>query len=352
MCAQSSLVRVTVSGTILLLEFPYRPADVAAIRSIAGRVWHADLKRWSVPAGQGSRQALLGAFGSRLRYDAPDLAPLERALRLAHYSPRTARAYRTYNRLLLIDAGKHPDDIVLTDLEQFLLDATRRASPVRPASHNLMVSAFRFFYGRVLRRGFVRALRRAKNPRRLPPVLSRRETARLLLSLENPKHAALLAVAYSAGLRVSELVQLKPGDIDAERRLLRIRAGKGRKDRSALLSPRAQELLTTYQAIWPKGEWLFPGQDPRRHLSVRSAQRIFKKAARLAGITKPVSIHDLRHAFATHLLESGVSLPHIQALLGHSNLRATEVYTHVARTDALTIESPLDSLTRHPPRMD
>ena len=340
---------MTLKEATLWVRVPYSDSDVAALRTIPGRHWHADPGEWSFPATSASREALRGAFGSRLRYRTPELLPLERALELARYSPRTRRAYRTYNRLLLIDVGKSPRDVGLSDLEGYLLAASRRVPPLRAASHNLIVSAFRFFYGRVLRRSFARALRRVKNPRRLPPVLSRTETATLLFSLANPKHRALLSVAYSAGLRVSELVRLRWEDIDHNRALIRVRSGKGRKDRSALLSDRVREVLVIYRATLPatpRGPWLFPGQDQARHLTARSAQRIFKKAAGIAGITKDVSIHDLRHAFATHLLESGVSLPHIQTLLGHSSLRATEVYTHVARADALLIRSPLDALPR------
>ena len=149
---------------------------------------------------------------------------------------------------------------------------------------------------------------------------------------------------YSAGLRVGEAVTLKLDDLDFERSLIHIRQGKGKKDRFVMLSRTIRGTYQEYRACYPVKEWLFPGADITAHLSVRSAQSIFYNAAESAGIKKNVSIHSLRHSFATHLLENGTDLRYIQELLGHKSSRTTEMYTHVSNLDIRNILSPLDEL--------
>jgi site-specific recombinase XerD len=152
-------------------------------------------------------------------------------------------------------------------------------------------------------------------------------------------------LAYSSGLRVSEVVALKKSSIDLARKSVFIRAGKGRKDRYTLLADRAAKYLEDYCALYDIDEWLFPGMPQDQHLSIRSAQNIFNKALEKARIQKQLSIHSLRHSFATHLLENGTDIKYIQELLGHASVRTTERYTHVARRHVLKIQSPLDNLT-------
>jgi site-specific recombinase XerD len=160
----------------------------------------------------------------------------------------------------------------------------------------------------------------------------------------NLKHKALLMLIYSAGLRVSEAVQLRLEDIDGQRRLIRVRASKGRKDRYTLLSEVALQVLREYwKAYHPRG-WLFPGQKEGRHLTSRTAEKILEQARQRAGIAKHFTVHTLRHSFATHLLEGGTDLRYIQELLGHKSSKTTEIYTHVSRKDLAQIASPLDQL--------
>jgi site-specific recombinase XerD len=175
-------------------------------------------------------------------------------------------------------------------------------------------------------------------------VLSETELTQLLNAEKNPKHRLLLMIAYSSGLRVSEVVALKKEHVDLNRRALFVSAGKGRKDRYTLLSNRVIQFLKEYYALYTIEGWLFPGQTARYHLSIRSAQSIFEKALRNAGIQKDVSIHNLRHTFATHLLENGTDIKYIQELLGHTSIRTTERYTHVASRHSLRIQSPLDTM--------
>lgn len=160
----------------------------------------------------------------------------------------------------------------------------------------------------------------------------------------NIKHRLLLTLAYSSGLRVSEAVSLRPEDIALSRKVICVKLGKGRRDRYTPLSDKAAALFKEYSARCDIRAWLFPGQSATRHLAIRSAQRIFDKAVRQAGIFKDISIHSLRHTFATHLLESGTDIRYIQTLLGHSSIRTTERYTHVAKGSVLNIRSPLDTI--------
>ena len=207
------------------------------------------------------------------------------------------------------------------------------------------VSAIKFFYDKVLGTPFVTGkLPRPKKEQLLPAVLGTDEVRRLLESVANLKHLALLMLAYSGGLRVGELVRLKADDIDSCRMLIHIRSGKGRKDRYTVLSAHALVVLRDYVRRFRPSGWLFPGQRPGSHLSARSVQHIVSDATRRAGIRKHVTPHTLRHSFATHLLENGTDLRYIQELLGHKSSKTTERYTHVSRKDRARIVSPLDRM--------
>jgi site-specific recombinase XerD len=238
---------------------------------------------------------------------------------------------------------KEPEGSTGEDITTYLayLDKQRDLSS---SSMNLAISALKFFYHEVFKKNIVREQHRPRQDKRLPLVLSGSEVNRLLDTEKNPKHRLLLMLTYSSGLRVSEVVALKKEHIDVNRKAILIRAGKGRRDRYTLLSDRAAQFIGDYCAIHKLEGWLFPGIPDRRHLSIRSAQNIFDKALRNAGILKAVSIHSLRHTFATHLLESGTDIKYIQELLGHISLRTTQRYTHVARRSLLRIQSPLDNL--------
>ena len=268
---------------------------------------------------------------------------LEAVLRSRKYSPRTLDAYVYYNRLLCQTLQKSPEEIQPEDITQFLasIEKDRKYSA---SSFYLAISSIKFFYRRVLKKDISNERRRPRNDKRLPQVLSKDEVSKIITMEKNPKHRLLLVLVYSSGLRVSEVVALKKEHIDMSRKVLYIKQGKGRKDRCTLLSEKAAHLLTDYCAIFDVETWLFPGQPATHSLSIRSAQKIFDKAVRKAGIRKDISIHSLRHSFATHLLESGTDIRYIQTLLGHSSIRTTERYTHIARSSVLNIQSPLDTM--------
>lgn len=215
----------------------------------------------------------------------------------------------------------------------------------RNASHayvNQAISAVSFYYKHVLMIKEMLPAIRPKKESKLPQVLSLDEVMRVLKSVCNLKHQAILYITYSSGLRVGEVVRLRVGDCDAVRKVLHVRQGKGRKDRITLLSEAAYTLLKQYLEKEHPQKWLFPGQSPGAHLTERTVQKVFAQALAVSGVQKQAGVHILRHSFATHLLENGIDLRYIQELLGHQSLRTTERYTHVSVKDIRRIQSPLD----------
>src|SRR6202047_872443 len=228
---------------------------------------------------------------------------------------REVRAFAAFIR-------RPPDTATAEDLRRFQLHRTQ--SGMQPPSINSSVSALRFFFTVTLDRpDLARRLTVVRQPRRLPAVLSVEEITLLLQAAPGPKYKAGLATAYGAGLRVSEVVALKVGDIDSERMLLLVEQGKGRKNRNAMLSPQLLELLRDWYRIARPAVWLFPGRDPLLPLTTRQFNRVFHAAADRAAIKKRVTPHTLRHSFATHLLEQKTDVRLIQVLLGHASLDST-----------------------------
>jgi site-specific recombinase XerD len=262
-------------------------------------------------------------------------------IQLRRYSAKTKKAYthhvRAYARFTVTGDPADPDRARAYLLH--LSDGER----VSVAYHSQAVSALRFLFEHVFHRpNAIADIPRPRKERRLPAVLARTDALRLVESLSNLKHRALLMLLYSAGLRVSEAVHLRSDDLDPACMLIRVRGGKGRKDRYTLLSERAFAAVRAYVAEYEPATWLFPGERPSRPLTVRSAQRIVDSARKHAGITIHATPHTLRHSFATHLLEAGTDLRYIQELLGHASSKTTEIYTHVSNRDLSRIRSPMD----------
>jgi site-specific recombinase XerD len=249
--------------------------------------------------------------------------------------------------------GRSPDTATSEDLRRFQLHMAQQQ--VSPWSINAAIAALRFFFTVTLDKpDLVRPLRIVNEPRKAPVVLSREEVARLLEAAPGLKYKAALSVAYGAGLRVSEVANLKVSDIDSERMTLRVEQGKGQRDRYVMLSPQLLELLRDWWRASRPQVWLFPGQNPINPMTPRQLNRAVHAAKDLAGISKRVSPHTLRHSFATHLLEQGVDIRVIQVLLGHAKLETTALYTRVAVNTVRDIKSPLERLgvnlaSRSPP---
>ena len=245
--------------------------------------------------------------------------------------------------------GRSPDTATAEDLRRYQLHLVETG--ISRIRLNATITALRFFFAVTLERPEALAkMSTVREPRKLPVVLNRKEVAGLIAAAGRPKYQAALAVAYGAGLRASEVVALKVSDIDSTRMTLRIEQGKGRKDRYAMLCPLLLEHLRAgWRAGHAKGKtleggWLFPGQNPVNPMSTRQLNRICHAATQAAGIDKRVSMHTLRHSYATHLLEQKVDIRIIQVLLGHKRLETTALYTQVATEVLREVTSPLESL--------
>jgi len=265
-------------------------------------------------------------------------------LKLRNYSRQTMKAYLLQIRSLVRYTGKSPEQITAEEMKSYFtyLVNTKRVSV---SYRNQAVSAVRFLYRHVLKLPLVtEELPRPKREYRLPAVLSVDEVMRMFSTLRNRKHLAILVLAYSGGMRVSEVASLKISDIDSGRMMIHIRGGKGRKDRYTVLSEIALEVLRDYAFYHRPRNWLFPGGRKGRHITPRSIQNVVARAAERAGLNKRVTTHTLRHSFATHLLENGIGLRYIQELLGHKSAKTTQKYTHVAKKEIRKITSPLDAI--------
>ena len=266
-----------------------------------------------------------------------------RELELQRKSPKTIQAYVSAVKQLATHFGRSPDRIDVEEVRDFLhhLITQRKASP---STVNQKVCGIRFFYREVLWQKDFELRVPVKRAARLPEPLSRSEIGRLIDAATDPKHRVLMMTAYSAGLRVGELVRLQIKDLHSERLLIRVNQGKGRKDRYTLLSPRLLDELRDYWRLFRPQPWLFLGRDPSRPYPVATAQKVFYQLKQRAGITHGHGIHSLRHSFATHLLEAGVDLPTIQRLMGHTSLTTTAKYLHVTIKHIGSTNSPLDLL--------
>jgi site-specific recombinase XerD len=270
-------------------------------------------------------------------------------MRMRKLELRTREAYVRAVRKLAKYLGRAPDTATAEELRNFQLHLVDHG--VSPITLNATITGLKFFFEVTVGHGEVMAkMQPVHVPRTLPVVLSREEVGRLIAAAGNLKHQTALAVAYGAGLRASEVTALKVGDIDSDRMTLRVERGKGSKDRYAMLSPVLLERLRVWwkvaraQGKMLEGGWLFPGLNPINALSTRQLNRAIHAAADEAQIDKRVSLHTLRHSFATHLLEQKVDIRVIQVLLGHKRLDTTALYAQVATDLLREVVSPLDTL--------
>jgi len=270
-------------------------------------------------------------------------------MRMRKLSPKTQAGYLRAVRQFAGFLGRSPDTATVEDLRRYQLHLVDHG--VSPVSLNAAITGLKFFFDITLNQIELMAkMQPVRLPRTLPVILSREEVGRLIAAASSLKHQTALSVAYGTGLRTSEVVALKVGDIDSQRMTLRIEQGKGHKDRYAMLSPILLERLRVWwrvaraQGKMLDGGWLFPGLNPIDALSTRQLNRAIHAAAEAAGIEKRVSMHTLRHSFATHLLEQKVDIRVIQVLLGHKKLETTALYAQVATDILREVISPLETL--------
>ena len=274
---------------------------------------------------------------------ANELSEYNRLLRLKNYSSGTISTYNyCFEKFLDHFKGKNISELTKDQITEFLYIESQKG--LSYGYQNQIINAIKFYYEKVLgrKRDFY-DIPRAKRPHKLPVVFSEEEIVILLGQVKNLKHKCILYLIYSGGLRISEAVKMKIADIDSTRNIIVIRGGKGKKDRTTLLSQKVLELLRQYYKEYRPKEYLFEGETGGQY-SVKSIQNIFNKTLESSRIKKNATVHTLRHSFATHLLERGTDLRYIQDLLGHESSKTTEIYTHITKKGKDKIASPLDNL--------
>lgn len=356
----------TRSGRLKLF-FGMNKALIKLIKSMPYYSWNKQYKYWSISFSEKYLEEIRSAAISenlRVIYEeeetdttkkskrsAADIknyrqCPAEYILKIQElrYSEKTLKVYRQ----MFEEFINYFNDIKIEEMEESRITEFLRylviERKVSSSYQNQAINAIKFYFERVLRgERKIYLVDRPKQEKTLPIVLNQKEISHLLNNVENIKHKCILLLAYSAGLRLSELLNIKLNDIDSNRMQIRVEQGKGKKDRYTLLSPHFLKVLRQYYKKYLPTNWLFEGAQGGQY-SGRSVQMIVKNAAKKAGIKKKVSVHTLRHSFATHLLENGTDLRYIQSLLGHESSKTTEVYTHITTKGFDQIKSPLDNL--------
>lgn len=277
------------------------------------------------------------------------LARTTQELKLKAYSPSTIKTYTNELAVFLKTLGHHPaEGLQPDDVRRYILKCIEK-DKLRNNTIHSRLNALKFMYEQVLKRDkFFVEIPRPKKPVTLPKVLGEVELGRLFRALNNKKHKAMLFTAYSAGLRVSEIAALKLQHIDSDRMQIFVENAKGKKDRYVNLSPVLLDILRDYiKTVNPRPkEYLFESEATGTCFPIRTIQQVFRNAKAAAKISKSVGIHSLRHSFATHLLEKGTDIYYIKELLGHFNIKTTEIYLHVSKKSLVNVISPLDELHR------
>ena len=263
---------------------------------------------------------------------------LESELKMRGFSPETIKSYLNYNQKFLDVIKKDPRSVTQNEIKEYLGGMISKKYSARTVS--LVRSALIFYYREVLGKNI--KIKAPKIPFTLPSVLQIDEVRALINSAKDPKHKLLIKLLYSSGLRLSEVQKITTNDFELKEKIGWVRRGKGQKDRMIILS---NDLISELKPILETHEgFLFPGRFEGKPVSKRYIQKVVKDCANAAKIKKDVHVHTLRHSFATHLLENGTDIRKIQALLGHSNLNTTQVYTHLSNQELKKIKSPLDLL--------
>jgi integrase/recombinase XerD len=355
------------------VKFQFDETKVDQLNAIPDHRWDNEGNYWTFPRTRESLEKILAVFRTDWRVLDPDVAEalgltkssrlavpvkpqlrarsswnleiVRRELKIRNYSPKTIAAYTSCIRSFAdYFVPRNLEELSDEDVRRYMLHQIE-VKKLSAGSVSLTLNALRILYAEIYKRPFVvTGIECPRRGRPLPVVLSIEEVKAILESLGNLKHRVMLMLAYSAGLRVSEVVHLKTSDIDGKRKLIHVQSGKGQKDRYTILSDVVLDELRKYWKAYRPKTWLFEGRVPGSPYTIRSAQMVFQSAAEKAGIRKHVSMHTLRHSFATHLLEQGTDIRFIQELLGHSSVRTTEIYTHVSKRHIGTLRSPIEQI--------
>ena len=321
---------------------------ISRIKTIEGAQWSQQNKVWHLPDTEENRKRFKIAPSSNNLLSEQGIAQIEKFkhwLRSKRYSESTLKTYSEALKSFLIFCNtKAIKDINNEDVigynNEYILKNNLSSS-----YQNQVVNAIKLFF-RILKDSTIEIakIHRPKREKVLPNVLSKEEVKAILEAHRNLKHKTMLSLIYSCGLRCGELLALKPVHIDSKRNIVLLKNAKGKKDRIVPLSPKILEMLREYYKMYKPQIYLFEGQTTGMPYDARSLQLILKQAIKKVGITKPVTLHWLRHSYATHLLESGTDLRYIQELLGHNSSKTTEIYTHVSTKSLQLIKSPFDDL--------
>lgn len=338
------ILRIWENGrSYAAISFPYDSELIARVKNIRNSFWDSSKRIWKIPFFESNLSEFIREYGECIDTDSEILLiPLKTEMVRRNYSKKTQRTYILYNKALIRNIGKHPYRIRDYEIREYLDGLYEKG--LASVSIRLILQAVKFYYKIIIGKGILKNYPLPKKEKRIPEALNREEVRSILSSLSNPKHRLLLQICYGSGLRVSEVIGLRGTDIDWERKSIRIRQGKGKKDRFSLLPGQCiEDLKGVIDRNGPRS-WIFPGMKTGSSLSVRSAENIFHLAKSKAKVTKDVSIHDLRHAFAIHLLENGTSIKLIQSLLGHASVKTTEIYARIVNPSVSKIKSPLDEI--------
>ncbi len=321
---------------------------ITRIKTFEDARWSASNCYWHLPDTEANRLHFKLPLTHTLIPNAEGMASMEtfkRYLLSKRYSANTINTYsEALKSFLTFCNTKAIKEITNDDVIAYNNDYILKHN-LSSSYQNQIVNAIKLYFKIVKETAIdIDKIHRPKREKVLPNVLSKEEIKLILNAHSNMKHKTMLSLIYSCGLRRSELLNLKPTDIDSNRNIVIIRQGKGKKDRIAPLSPKILVMLRAYYSVYKPKIWLFEGQIENEAYDARSLSNVLKQALTKAGITKPVSLHWLRHSYATHLLESGTDLRYIQELLGHSSSKTKEIYTHVSTKSLQQIKSPFDNL--------
>lgn len=365
----------TVTDKRLYLYISGKQDDLEFVKSLSYRKWNMIEYRWELPNYSHHLPKIRQYFGIRLlerdlrklqanhpddnqkafvkpletpEYIAPYLERFRNWMEYRRYSESSIRSYTKSIRVVLsFLSPSMPEDITEKDLQHFVNEYLI-PNGYSYSYQNQIVNASKLFFREVLDTSFdVEKLERPRTQHKLPNVLSKSEIKQLIDPIRNVKHKTALSLIYACGLRRGELLALRIEDVDSKRHMLLIRNSKGNKDRVIPISDNVIKLLRNYYQLYKPVYYLFEGQKDGTRYSETSLENIIKKARKRSGIKRPVTLHWLRHSYATHLLESGTDLRYIQELLGHKDSKTTEIYTHVTEKSLKKIQSPYDDLFKN-----
>lgn len=362
------LVKIEYNFEKIKVYMPFHPDDISFMKDIFYCKWNDTAKHWVLPNSEDNLSLLHLHFGKRISsikeipndskrssefYPVIEIPATVRAhtsklrqwMEHKRYSPSSIKGYiEAANTFLSYTYPKPIEELNNDDMIDFVNGYIIKRN-LSYAYQNQVINATKLLFSQVFDSKIdIEKLDRPRREHKLPNVLSKQEIRLILASVQNTKHSAILSLIYACGLRRSEVLNLRPKDVDSNRNLLIIRKSKGKKDRIIPISIKTIEMLREYYLEYKPKLWLFEGQQPGEQYSATSLQKILKQSVKKSKINKPVTLHWLRHSYATHLLEAGVDLRFIQEILGHNSSRTTEIYTHVSTKNLQNIKSPFDDL--------